>query len=210
MKRTSHLTVTLCVFLALTVVAAQKQSSPEALLGAAIHQEEAEGNLEAAIVNYKKFLAQYSNNRPLAAKAQYHLGLAYEKLGNAEARKAYEKLLRDYGDQTTIATEARKRLAAMPEKPVSGAPAIVANNDITTRRVWTLPEETEAYGTVSPDGRFIPFIDWKSYGDLYLHDLTTDTNRRITDTASDGRPGVDPSNKEYAEESAFSPDGRQL
>src|SRR5215467_15130361 len=128
MKRTFASTVILCGVLALTVVAGQKQSTPEALLGAAIHQDEAEGNLESAIASYKKFLAHYANNRPLAAKAQYHLGLAYEKLGNAEARKAYEKLLRDYGDQTTIATEARKRLAAMPEKPVSGAPAIVAKN----------------------------------------------------------------------------------
>src|SRR5215467_9948809 len=112
MKRTFASTVILCGVLALTVVAGQKQSRPEALLGAAIHQEDAEGNLESAIASYKKFLAQYANNRPLAAEAQYHLGLAYEKLGNAEARKAYEQVVRNYSDQSELANDARKRLAA--------------------------------------------------------------------------------------------------
>ncbi|MEK7407424.1 MAG: hypothetical protein AAB225_20295 [Acidobacteriota bacterium] len=70
------------------LAAPQKDSKAEALLGAAIHQEEAEGNLEAAIATYKKVLAQYGSNRPLAARAQYRLGLCYEKLGDAEARKA--------------------------------------------------------------------------------------------------------------------------
>ncbi len=92
MKRTIIATLVICGALVLTAVAqkpaASKSQAAETALGAAIHQEEAEGNLEAAIASYKKFLAQYGNNRPLAAKAQYHLGLAYEKLGNAEARTA--------------------------------------------------------------------------------------------------------------------------
>src|SRR5215471_19194042 len=98
MKRTLIASLVLAGVLTMTVVAQKPATSTsnaaDALLGAAIHQEEAEGNLDAAIASYKKFLSQYSDNRPLAAKAQYHLGLAYEKLGNAEARKAYEQVIR--------------------------------------------------------------------------------------------------------------------
>src|SRR5438128_5302142 len=107
MKRTLIAGLILCAALTLTAAAqksaAQKPQAAEALLGAAIHQEEAEGNLETAIAGYKKFLSQYGNNRPLAAKAQYHLGLAYEKLGNAEARKAYERVVNEFADQKEVA-----------------------------------------------------------------------------------------------------------
>ncbi len=46
------------VFGAFLVVGAaqQRNSTPEALLGRAIHQEDAEGDLEAAIATYKEFL----------------------------------------------------------------------------------------------------------------------------------------------------------
>jgi outer membrane protein assembly factor BamD (BamD/ComL family) len=103
MKRTLIACLILSGILTLTAIAQKsttaKSNAAEALLGAAIHQEEAEGNLEAAIASYKKFLSQYGNNRPLAAKAQYHLGLAYEKLGSAEAEKAYERVVKEFGDQ---------------------------------------------------------------------------------------------------------------
>src|ERR1051326_1738782 len=100
----------LAVAAALVVAGAERKAeSPEALLGAAIHQEEGEGNLDAAIAAYKKFLTQYGANKPLAAKAQLHLGLCYEKLGNAEARKAYERVLSSYADQPGIASQARTR-----------------------------------------------------------------------------------------------------
>src|SRR5438045_5317293 len=117
MKRTLIAGLVLSGILTLTVVAQKsttsKSTAAETLLGAAIHQEEAEGNLEAAIAAYKKILSQYGNNRPLAAKAQLHLGLAYEKLGNAEARKAYEQVVRNYADQSEETAASRHRLEAL-------------------------------------------------------------------------------------------------
>src|SRR5215468_376015 len=117
MKRTLILYLVVFGLVTLTAVAQKSTTSTsnaaEALLGAAIHQEEAEGNLEAAIASYKKFLSQYGSNRPLAAKAQYHLGLAYEKLGNAEARKAYEQVVRNYADQSEVVADARRHLATL-------------------------------------------------------------------------------------------------
>jgi len=74
----------------------QQSRSADALLGAALHQEEVEGNLEAAIETYKKIIADYPGNRPMVARALLHMGQCYEKLGKEEARKAYERVVRDY------------------------------------------------------------------------------------------------------------------
>jgi len=46
------------------------------------------------------------------------------------------------------------------------------------------------------------------FGNLFIHDLTTGTDRQLTDTGSDGKPGVDVD--EYVEETAFSRDGAKL
>jgi len=169
----------------------QKGTPGEALLGAALHQEEVEGNLEAAIASYKKFLASRPADRALAAKAQFHIGLCYEKLGHAEARKAYEQLLRDYPEQGELVTQARTRLAA----PAGG-------RGITIRQISAGPGPT-VMGAPSPDGRHLTFVDWES-GNLALRDLVTGQTRRIT---SDG---VWSDHSEWAEFSVVSPDGKHV
>jgi tetratricopeptide (TPR) repeat protein len=78
---------------------AQRAQSAEAQLGHALHQEEVEGNLEAAVAMYKKILADFPDSRPVAARALLQMGRCYEKLGQDQARNAYERLLREYGDQ---------------------------------------------------------------------------------------------------------------
>jgi len=81
---------------------------------------------------------------------------------------------------------------------------------VATRRVLTLPTKAEIFGgTVSPDGRYIPFVDWapEHHGDLFLHDFATGTNRRLTDTAGPGSPSPE---DQFAEETSFSQDGKQL
>src|SRR5262245_14431889 len=152
MKRTLITCLVLSAILTLTAVAQRsttsKSNAAEALLGAAIHQEEAEGNLEAAIASYKKFLSQYGNNRPLAAKAQYHLGLAYEKLGNAEARKAYEQVVRNYADQSEVVTDARRRLAAL--EGVRSSETLAVRHIFRTREFPTL---------ITSDGRLMGIAD---------------------------------------------------
>jgi Tol biopolymer transport system component len=175
----------------LQAAAQQKTSTPEALLGAAIHQEEAEGNLEAAIAGYKNFLAQHGSRRALAAQALVRMGRCYEKLGQAEARQAYERVLRDYADQKDAAVEARARLAAL------GAPITA----MTTRQVWT-GRQVDVLGSISLDGRYLSFVDWDS-GDLAVRDLVTGENRRLTNKGSWKTAG-------FALFSRISPDGKQV
>ena len=175
----------------------QGPQTPEAVLGAAIHQEEAEGNLEAAIESYQTFLDQYGDNRPLAVQALLRLGQAYEALGRPEARNAYERVLREFADQAESATTARTRLAALTQLASSANAATMV-----TRRVWRRTGGGLG-GSLTPDGRFLTFTDWTTGGDLAVRELATGTIRRLTDQRSTPE-------YHYAWSSAPSPNGRQV
>jgi Tol biopolymer transport system component len=161
----------------------------------AVQLETIEGNLNAAIDLYKQVINNNDNNRAVAAKALLRLGGCYEKQGNAEASKAYEKLLRDYADQAESAAEARTRLAAM-RKPSS------SELEPSTRQVWIGPD-LDIEGSPSPDGKYLSFVDWDT-GDLAIRNLETGKNRRLTNK------GPWEKSEEYAEFSRWSPDGKQI
>jgi Tol biopolymer transport system component len=157
-----------------------------------------DGNLEQAIDLYRKVLASYSANRPVAAKALVQLGQCYEKLGKGEAQKAYEQVVREYADQTEPVKLARARLAALREP--AGTRKETA---FVTRQVWTLPDMGNVEGAPSPDGRYLSFTDWDT-GDLAIRELETGTNRRLTDK------GPWEKSEEFALFSRWSPDGKQI
>lgn len=175
----------------------QKTRSAEALLGAALHQEEVEGNLEAAIETYKKILSEYPNNRPVAAKALLHIGQCYEKLGKDEARKAYERLVSDYADQSEQAKVARARLAIL---------AGPSPTTLTVRRLENPPADTPSCD-VSPDGRYLSFGDWHT-GDLAIRDLQTGKDRRLTSEGTSGYEGSAVPQEVW--ESTWSPDSKHI
>jgi Tol biopolymer transport system component len=176
----------------------QKNDQAEVLLQSALHKEMVDGELEQAIDLYKKVVASYSNDRPVAAKALLQMGQCYEKLGKDEARKAYERLLRDYADQSEAVAEARTRLAALRKAAGAGKETAFA-----ARQVWTTPDMGNVEGAPSPDGRFISFVDWET-GDLAIHDLETGTNRYLTNK------GPWEKSVEFALFSRWSPDGKQI
>jgi len=177
---------------------AQESQSADVLLGAALHQEEVEGNLEAAIRTYKKLLADYPDNRPLAARALLQMGRCYEKLGKEGARNAYERLVRDYADQNGAAAQARTRLAALRKPPVASKEPALA-----TRKIWTLPDIGNIEGAPSPDGRYISFTDWDT-GDLAIRNLETGKSLRLTDK------GPWEKSEEFAMFSRWSHDGKMI
>jgi Tol biopolymer transport system component len=162
----------------------------------AVQLETIEGDLNAAIDLYQQLINNNGHNRALAAKALLRLGGCYEKQGNEEARKTYERLLSDYADQSESAAEARTRLAALrkPAKPGSGP---------STRRIWA-ESKTDFFGQVSPDGRYLSFVDWDT-GDLAVRDLEKGTNRRLTNKGS-----WESNSDDEAEYSIWSPDSRQI
>jgi len=113
-------------------------------LQAAIKKEVVDGDLKSALEQYRK-LAQKGTPRPVAARALFQVGQCHEKLGNAEARKAYERLVMEFADQAEPARLARVRLAAL------GGPG--AGGRLVTRRVLT--DASGVGGVLTPDGKYI-------------------------------------------------------
>ena len=61
----------------------------------ALQQEEVKGDLLKAIAAYQSIIERFGEDRSVAAKAQLHMGLSYDRLGkSAEAATAYEKVVR--------------------------------------------------------------------------------------------------------------------
>ena len=178
------------------LVSPQGPQTPDALLGAAIHQDDAEGNLDAAIEGYKTFLVQYGDNRPLAVQALLRMGQAYETLGRPEARNAYERVVRDYADQAEQVSAARTRLAALaqPRSPADPSTMVV-------RRLWESPS-ADYFGGPSPDGRYLTYIDSETGNNLAVHDVVTGQQRPLTQKPR-GSSG-------FAGPSVISPDGQQV
>lgn len=164
-------------------------------------KERAEADPRAAIKIYEQVVRENAKDRKLAAQALIRLAECYEKLGEAGSRKAYEQIVRDYADQTEAVSLARARLESLRPKPVVAG--------IVNRKAWELPRQGDIFGTASPDGRYIPYVAWAEGGDLFLHDLLTGADRRLTNTATD-KPGVKRAEEQYAEEYSFSRDGKRL
>ncbi|MCX6538803.1 MAG: tetratricopeptide repeat protein [Acidobacteria bacterium] len=177
------------------------QTSAGVQLEAAIKKEVVDGDLKTAIELYRK-LAQ-ATDRPVAAKALLRMGQCYEKLGDTdtrEARKAYEQIVREFGDQAAVAAEARTKLAAL-----AGGGGAAGGSTMAVKRVWAGPGagSSISIGSVSADGRFVSFTDWGT-GGLVIHDLATGQDRPVTNNALNGTSG------ESVESSLISPDSRQL
>jgi Tol biopolymer transport system component len=179
---TLALVVVLTTMLAVTrsAVTAQVRDKADAAFKSAMDKETVDGDLRGAIEQYKK-LAQ-GQDRAIAAKALVRLGLCYEKQGSAEARKAYERVTREFADQPEAAQQARARLAAAGTLTASGK---------TTRQVWAGPEV--GGDVVSPDGRSIIF---SRNGNVMLRELATGSERLVARGA--GCPDLSPDGRRLA------------
>jgi Tol biopolymer transport system component len=192
MRRRLELGLLLAVLLAMPALL-QAAQTPEATLGAALHQERVIGNLQAAIDGYRKIVAGKGVSRSLAAQAQYHIGVCYEKLGNQEARKAFENVLRNYSDQKDVAIRARARLVAMGGLASSKGPH--------TTLLWDNARDYD--GTASADGRYLSFVD-RNTGDVAIKDLLSGEERRVTNKGGFAK------SEGTTETTAISPDGKRV
>jgi ankyrin repeat protein len=79
-----------------------------------LFEEQVNHNLDAAIATYQTLVTQFDKDRQLAATAAFRLGECYRTLGKTnEAAAQYERVLRDFPDQTTLATLSRQNLAGL-------------------------------------------------------------------------------------------------
>jgi Tol biopolymer transport system component len=166
------------VALLFVVGIARQAEDPGVLLRAAIEKEEVDGNLQAAIDLYKQIVAKHGDSRAIAAKAQLHIGLCYEKLGLEEAPKAFQKVVDNYPDQTEAATLAKEKLAVFLR-----ARAIIEKGD-QEFKIIKIYTDRSRYGYFSPDGKKLALIDGKT-NDLWLRDIASGHEVRILSSASD-------------------------
>jgi Tol biopolymer transport system component len=167
----------------------QKEQQGKLLLEQATKKELIDGDLKGAIEIYQKVLNLQAVPREVMAKALLHLGQSYEKLGNSEARKAYERLVREFADQPEETKVARARLA------------ILGGHDcaMRVRQVWAGPDE-DLLGAPTRDGHYLTLQDWPSEN-LAVRDLATGQKRRLTNK--------DPRSLEFAMHSVPSPDDKE-
>ena len=184
--------ITLAVIAALgSVSVGAQQGRAETALLAAIETETVKRDITGAIAQYKQIIQQHKDNRPIAAQALLRLAEAYRRLGDAQAKAAYERLVRDYPDQAEPVAVARKFLNVTASVAARGDRVVRSGTSVTT-----------GDGRVSPDGRFVSYTDWEHTGNLMLHDLVAGTDRAVT--------GNKDWNTGNAYSSTFSPDGKQI
>ena len=180
MKKTSfYLMIILAMILVLAPIylAAQGSQSADVLFGAALHQEEVEGDCEGAIETYKKLLAGFPDNRPLAAQAQFRIGVCYEKLGFQEAEKAFQKVVDNFPDQIETVKMAREKLSIL-QKAID----IVEKED-QGFKMTEIPIDPEKnyYSFISPDGKKLASVSM--IGDIWVTDIASGKEIRLNQTS---------------------------
>ena len=158
-------------------------------------QEEGEGNLTEAIGIYNSIVNDVDVNRELRAKALLHVGICYEKLGNQKARKSYQKLISEYSDQEAIAAVGLEKLSGLKK------PAVIGKKEgLTASQMWSEAQDTHG---VSPDGRYLNYIDWENIS-INIKDLYNGTTRVLSKVGTWVKPN------QFPDKSIWSPDGKKL
>src|ERR1035437_4950768 len=139
--------IAIAILAALLVAGAQTWNEAERLLAAAKNTELVDGNMGAAIKQYGAIVSKYGKtDRAAAAAALVRMAECYRKTGDAEARKTYERVVREYPEQREAVAEARAWLGG----------ATAPETEIGTHRVWA-HASARVVGGLSPDGRYIAY-----------------------------------------------------
>jgi tetratricopeptide repeat protein len=131
--------------------------------------DESNQNLTEAINLYGQVVSQASEQRALAARAQFRIGVLYARLGRkVEAQRAFQTVANQYADQTDVAERARAKVpAAAKANPNARTKSAKENTALTVRQVWA-GRYVDTSTALSPDGRFLSFVDWDT-GDSRHH-----------------------------------------
>jgi len=193
MKRIAGIFLLALALCAPTVIATAQKNKAELMYQQALYEMEGKGDYLKAIALLKQVMTQYPKEKTTAAKALLNIGRSYEKLGNVEARAAYERVVRDFADQAEIVAQARVRLAAL------GGPG--AGGGLVTRRVLTDASGVE--GVLTADGKYIRNMD-RGTGDVVQFEVANGQTSRITNRGPWGK------RENPVEGHVFSRDGKQI
>ena len=161
------------------------------MLEGALQVQLVDGNLAGAIERYRQILAEFGDDRPIAAAALVGLGQCYEQMSDPKARKTYQRVLREYGDQERQVRTARARLANLKVDDPNGGDA----TEIVVREIWERPQTGASLVDRFP--RFVIFNDlavlrWNSEEDK------PETRRLSSAARSAAYPVVSPDQRHVA------------
>ena len=213
---------------------AQKSDRAEVLFESARQKEMLEGNLESAIKQYKEVVAKYGSNRAIAAKALVRMGECYEKLGDAEARKAFERVVREFairrkrwrkrGSGWRRGASRRRRASSRgglrklkaPTSPFQGMGAMPLYGEVILDGI---PSQILVHDLVSGEVR--PLVTAKSGDEAFMDPLISPDGTQVVYVAYTGHlltglhvVGMDGSSPRLlarlARAYAWSPDGKHI
>jgi Tol biopolymer transport system component len=188
--------------IAVAVMAAQQNGPSQTMFEAARKMAVVDGDLAGAIKQYQAIVDQYRTDRAVTATALVKMAECYEKLGQSDAPRTYERVVSEFADQVESAATARTRLAALRAAGQVGQ---------TVRLLWSdLGRSQGSPNMASPsaDGRYVSFSEGE--GDqaqgLGILDLKTGQILHVarTDLSENAASWGD------VDGSAISPDGRQV
>ncbi|NOR34749.1 MAG: tetratricopeptide repeat protein, partial [Bacteroidales bacterium] len=141
----------LLVFFLATIkpsLAFQEMQDHRVLFEKAKYTMETKADLEEAITLFELLINTYPDEKEYAAKAQYHIGLCYEKLGLNQAQKAYQKVVENYPEQSEAVKLANEKLSLLLR-----AQTVIQKGDkeFKIRQIWA-GSDVDDCGAPSPDG----------------------------------------------------------
>jgi Tol biopolymer transport system component len=134
---------------------------------------ETAGEIKGAIQIFERIVRDFSSNRALTARALVQLGRWSDLLGEDQARKYYERVIREYADQKDVAAEARARLDAL-YRPAASAASPARRLVIESRTRGGL-----ASARLTRDGRHVLTYSDKERA-FELTEIGTSNVRRLT------------------------------
>lgn len=185
--RTHALVLIATVVVLGATTSARQAGQAEVALQAAIRTETIDGDLRRAIQQYEAVAR--GSDRAAGAQALLRMADCYQKLGDAQARNTYERLVRDFAEQTQAVATARVRLNA------SGA----SGATVVARQLWTTTAYSEV--TITNDGRSAAVAT--NSADFRIRDFATGQSTSFS-------LRTDPSSEAYMEWPVLSPDRKHV
>ncbi len=176
---------------------ARQADTARQLLQRAVHLEEAMGDPEAAITTYEMVLAATDTDASVTAVAEFRLARLLSAIGRVEeAREHHLRITQQFADDPAL-----REIVEFARSALADATSYRNGRRTVARQLWE-GSEGYAFGSLSPDGSFISYLDWES-GNLAIHDLDRGVERVVAD--------LDPVPQHGAgSTSVVSPDGERI
>ncbi len=191
------ISLSLTLLTTITLLAAAQTGPAKVMFEAAKKKEVVDGDLNAAIQQYRAVAAKYPKERAIVADALIHMAQCYQKLGDAQSGKIYQEVISKYGDQKAAVAIARAQLGGGSPRQTTDE-IFIGKTSNPGASPYGGPyggAGTVGFYRPSPDGRYLA-AESSTHG-LLLHEVSSNTDRQLT---TDGR----------SSEPCFTPDSRRI